>query len=106
MSNNLLELADVIEALRENLTEAQQRGIGKNIHFDVNNVEIELQTVIKKGGQAGAKAKFWVLEADAQGNYENAVNQKIKLSLQAVEIDPVTGQKKNTLLSGTEPDEK
>lgn len=93
--NNEFELADVIQALRENLEAAQVEGDDKNIRFNVSNVEVELQTVVKKGGDGNAKAKFWVLEAGTSAAYEKAAMQKIKLSLQAVDMtqtDPETGK--------------
>jgi hypothetical protein len=95
MSNNPLELAEVIQALRENLTAAQSQGEGQNIRFNVTNVDVELQTVIEKEAGAGAKVKFLVVEADANGKYKNAITHKIKLSLQAVDMtktNPVTGE--------------
>lgn len=104
--NNSLELAEVIQALRENLIEAQTQGLGQNIKFNVTNVEVELETVVGKDQVAGGgfKTKFFVVDinADANAKYTNASKQKIKLTLQAVNVDPVTGQQKNTLLSGEE----
>lgn len=95
MSNNPLELAEVIQTLRENLIKAQQQGNGQNIHFNVTNVDVELQTVVEKEAGGGAKVKFLVVEADANGKYKNAVTHKIKLSLQAVDMtktNPITGE--------------
>jgi hypothetical protein len=104
--NNSLELAEVLQALRENLTEAQNLGSGQNIKFNVTNVEVELETVVGKDQVAGGgfKTKFFVVDinADANAKYTNASKQKIKLTLQAVNVDPVTGQEKNTQLSGEE----
>ena len=100
MSNKQFELAEVIESLRENLMEAQRRGEDKNLRFNVTNVEIELQTVVKKDKSANGKAKFWVLEAGAAAKHENTATQKIKLSLQAVDMDktnPETGQQGGTV---------
>ena len=105
--SNEFELAEVIHALRENLTEAQRRGIGADIHFDVSNIDVELQTVVEKEAGVGLKFKVLsMLEADANGKYKNAVTQKIKLSLQAVEIDPATGQRKNIQLSAEQKSEE
>ena len=102
--NNPLELAEVLQALRENLTEAQNLGSGQNIKFNVTNVEVELETVVGKEEVAGGgfKTRFFVVDinADANAKYTNASKQKIKLTLQAVNIDPVTGLEKNTQLSG------
>ena len=84
-----LELAEVISALREELNLAKQNATGEDIRFNINNVEIELQTVVEKkvAGEAGGKVRFWVLDADtkASGEWKDAVTQKIKLSLQVVD---------------------
>jgi len=100
--NTTLELADVITALRKELIKAQQDGDGENIRFNVNNVEVELETVVTKEADGKLGMKFWVVEANAGGKYQNASKQKIKLTLQAVTVDPVTGQEKNTQLSDEE----
>ncbi|MBL6988113.1 MAG: hypothetical protein ISR72_13985 [Methylobacter sp.] len=102
MTENPLELAEVIQTLRENLAEAQSRGEGHNIRFNVNSVEVELQTVIEKEAGAGGKIKFWVVDGELSGKYKKSATHKIKLSLQAVDMDPKTKQTKNVLLSDDE----
>jgi hypothetical protein len=88
--NTTLELADVIKALRQELITAQQEGENKDIRFNVNNVEVELETVVEIAGdgKGGFKIKFGVVEANAEGggHYKNATKQKIKLCLEAVEV--------------------
>jgi lipopolysaccharide export system protein LptA len=96
-----LELAAVIKALRQELINAQQEGTGKDIRFNVNSVEIELETVVEIAGdgKGGFKIKFGVVEANAEagGHYKNATKQKIKLSLK-----PKDSQGKDIDLSGDE----
>lgn len=94
-----LELAAVIDALREELNIAKRNGEGQDIRFNINNVDIELQTVVERKVDAGVsgKVRFWVIDADAKANGElkDAVTQKIKLSLQVVDEskpDPQTGK--------------
>lgn len=88
--NTTLELADVIKALRQELIAAQQEGEGNNIRFNINNVEVELETLIEKtaDGKGGFKINFGVVEANAEagGHYKNATKQRIKLSLGAVNV--------------------
>ncbi len=87
--DNSYELSRVIQTLREDLTAAAREGDGQTIRFNVQNIDIELQAVVEKeaGGEAGAKAKFWVLDANAKlkGEYKKAITHKIKLSLQPVD---------------------
>jgi hypothetical protein len=94
-----LELAEVISALREELNLAKQNAAEQDIRFNINNVEIELQTVVerKAGAEASGKVRFWVVDANtkASGEWKDAVTQKIKLSLQVVDEskpDPQTGK--------------
>lgn len=101
-----LELAEVISALRAELNLAKQNAVGEDIRFNINNVEIELQTVVEMEGgvEGGGKIKFWVLDIDAKasGKYKNAVTQKIKLSLTPQQIDLETGEKTSISLSDDE----
>lgn len=89
-NNNPLELAQVINALRQELITAQEEGTGTGIRFNVNNVEVELETVVGKEEVAGGgfKTKFFVIDinADANVKFTNASKQKIKLNLEAFEI--------------------
>lgn len=98
MNANSFELSEVIKALRDDLAKAQTQGDGQSVRFNVTNVDIELQTVIEKEASTGAKIKFLVVDADANGKYKNAITHKIKLSLQAVQIDPA-GESKNLQLA-------
>ena len=89
-NNNPLELAQVINALRQELITAQEEGIGTGIRFNVKNVEVELETVVGQEEVAGGgfKTKFFVIDinADANVKFTNASKQKIKLNLEAFEI--------------------
>lgn len=84
-----LELAAVLEALREELNIAKREGDGHDLRFNIDNLEVELQTVVEKkvAGEAGGKVRFWVLDADtkASGEYKDAVTQTIKLTLKVVD---------------------
>ena len=86
-----LELSQVIQSLREDLTEASQKGDGKKIRFNVSSISVELQTVVEKkvGAEAGAKFKFWVLDASAKATtgYKEAATHKIVLNLQPVKTE-------------------
>ncbi len=104
-----LELAEVIQALREELIKAQQVGKEETIRFNLNNIDVEFQTVVEKevGVDVGGKIKFWVLDADAKasGKYKKSAMHKIKLNLQAVDLrkpDPQTGEPGNMQLFGDE----
>jgi len=85
-----LELTEVIKELRKNLTRAADYAEGKKIRFNVDSIDVELQTVIEKEGgvELGGKIKFWVLDVDAKasGKYAKATTHKIKLHLKPVKV--------------------
>ncbi|QSB03105.1 hypothetical protein JWZ98_09330 [Methylomonas sp. EFPC1] len=106
--NDKLNLAEVIQELRQSLVTASMHGEAETIRFNVNSVEVELQMVVEKsvGGKAGGKFNFWVLggiDAEASASYKNAVTHKIKLSLEpedAKNLDPQTGNPGKVKLKG------
>jgi hypothetical protein len=88
--NNPLELAEVIKALRQEIISAQEEGADKNLRFNVNNVEVELETVIGKEEVAsgGFKTRFFVIDinANASAKYTDASKLRVKLNLGAVNV--------------------
>lgn len=101
-----LELSAVMNALREEIKQAGWAAQGHDLKFNLNNIEVEFQTVVEKegGGEAGGKIKFWVLDLEAKvsGKYKNAVTQKIKLSLTPDAGVDAQGKPKKTQMSDDE----
>ena len=64
-----IELRQVIDQLREEL------------RFAVESVDVELRVGVSKGGTAGAKAKFWVLDLAGEAKYSADRSQTIRLKL-------------------------
>ncbi|MCM2394055.1 trypco2 family protein [Streptomyces albipurpureus] len=60
-----IELADAIEAVREQLIDAATRATGKPVLFEVGDIEMEFTIELRKDVSGGLKAKAWVLEAGA-----------------------------------------
>ncbi len=86
MSDSTIPLADVIQELRSELLAATAAGEGQELRFDVEELNLELQVVVTKGG-----VKFWVLNADSsakvQGKYESSRLQKVSLKLKPKTAD-------------------
>jgi len=78
-----LELSNVIARLREELDAATRAADGVSLNLEVQDIELELQVVVTGEINAGAKAKFWILEANAGTKYTDAVTQKIRIKLKA-----------------------
>ena len=76
-----IELGKVVDQLRTELHELTKSVKGQELYFTVDNVEVELQVAVTKGGEGGVTAKFWVLEVGGKGTYESATTQTIKLTL-------------------------
>ena len=76
-----IELRKVIDQLRDELFALTETVGGEDLRFAVESVEVELHVGVTKEVDAGAKAKFWVLELGADGKYATERTQTIKLKL-------------------------
>lgn len=94
-----IELSEMIGQLRKELSAAQSQGVGSDLKFLIEDIEIELQIVTTKGGKGGGGVKFWVYNAEAEVNASQAKTQKLKLKLK-----PVVGPDKKPLDVGDEDD--
>lgn len=82
-----IELSEMIGQLREELLTARAKSEGSDLKFQIEDIEIELQIVTTKGGKFGSGVKFWIFNADAEGNVSQAQTQKLKLKLKPVGPD-------------------
>jgi len=76
-----IELRAVVDQLREELTALTLTASGEELQFAVESIELELKVGVTKTGGVDAKAKFWVLEVGAKGEYKTDETQTIKLKL-------------------------
>lgn len=83
--DGLVELADAIGVVREQLVAAQLAGrrvvAGQVLTFAVGKVSVEFSGEVKKvaGGRGGVK--FWVVTADAKGEWSRAATHKVSIEL-------------------------
>ena len=77
MSGDMIDLADAIEGLRKDLIDAMRRGDGQPLQFQLDPVEVTLETVVTK--ELGGKIGWKVLEAS--GSREKEATQTVKLRL-------------------------
>jgi hypothetical protein len=80
VTDRSLGLAEVIEALRAELTAAINAGAGEHLQFALDPVDLTLQTVVSKDG--AGKIGWKVLEFG--GSVERADTQLLKLRLTPV----------------------
>jgi hypothetical protein len=77
----MIELASVIRDLRDELERAIVAGAGEALQFELGPVELEVSLAVEQSGQAGAKVRFWVVEAGGERGRESTDTQRIKLVL-------------------------
>jgi hypothetical protein len=81
----MLELADAIGLVREQLVAAQLAGrrvvAGRVVTFDVGKVTVELSGEIKKTVGGSGEVKFWVLTASARAERVGGAGHKITVEL-------------------------
>ena len=75
-------LADVVEALRAELSEAMARARGQEIQFPVGEIQVEFQIGVTREAEGKAGLKVWVLELGAGASYTRESVQKITVSLE------------------------
>ena len=90
MSTGKRQLVEIISALRSDIEAAIQEGEGEDINFDVNEIEVDLQTQITKSGDVningGVDFKILGYEVgkvggDIKGHYSKEDSHTIKLKL-------------------------
>lgn len=83
--DGLVELADAIAIVRDQLIAAQLAGHGtvgrRALGFLVGKVTIEFSGEVKRTGGAGGEAKFWVFTANAKADLSSGSTQKIVVEL-------------------------
>ncbi len=96
----LLELSQLISSLRAELAKAQIEGVGKEIRFTVEDVELELEISAEEQAEGGIAAKFYVITSQFKANKKDAVTQKIRLKLKPHEksMDRSTGKEETSPL--------
>ena len=85
MESNTIGLADAIENLRQELTEATKRSEGQSLRFSIDDIELELAVeVVREGGGEG-KVSFKVfgsgVELGGKGGRSDSSAHRIKMKL-------------------------
>ncbi len=90
-----IPLADLIDAVRDEMEEAAVRARRSRLQFEVQEVglELEVATTGTKGVDGGLK--LWVLTAGAKASRQNAATQKVSITAVRGERrrQPVPGQR-------------
>ncbi|MER5472519.1 trypco2 family protein [Streptomyces sp. NPDC002685] len=80
-----IQLADAVQAVRDELIEAAARGSGPDVVFEVGDIELEFSVELRKAGTGGVKVKAWVVEAGVEGSGEKASTHRVSVTLRALD---------------------
>jgi Trypsin-co-occurring domain 2 len=86
-----VELASVVRQLRAELNEALEDAQGERLRFELGPVQVALTVTVGREGGAGAKVRFWVIEAGADAKVSRDSVQEIKLVLTPVDTQALPG---------------
>jgi len=76
-----IELSELIENLRSELSQARKAGEGEELRFEVGQVELELSVVVSKEGSGSGSVRFWVIGLGGEVKASSAATQQMKLTL-------------------------
>jgi Trypsin-co-occurring domain 2 len=76
-----LDLADAIEMLRDQLSEAQRRGQDSPLRFVLGEITAEFEIELVRSKDGGGALKFGVVEADARRERSTRSTQRLTLRL-------------------------
>lgn len=90
---NTIPLSELIETLRGELMVARALGQGKDVRFDVELAEMEVQVVARREfeGEGKGKIKLLILEAEAGGGFKYGKEMVQKITLKLRPKDGPTG---------------
>jgi Trypsin-co-occurring domain 2 len=81
---NRIGLKDAIEALRVELGESVLVSEGKEVRFEVGEIEMEFQVAVEQTTEGKGGIKFWVVELGANVADKTSNSHKIKIPLKPV----------------------
>jgi Trypsin-co-occurring domain 2 len=76
-----IELAEFVAQLRAELNRAIVDGESQAIRFDCGPIQLELEIAAERSADAGAKVRFWVVDADASAKLGTRKAQRITMTL-------------------------
>lgn len=72
---NKVKLADAVEQLRKELSDAAERGASEDLQFDVDEIELQLAVEMEKAGGPSGKVSFNVLGVGAELGGEASISK-------------------------------
>ena len=79
-----IPLSDLIDAVRGELEKAAKQAEGRDLLFEVNDVELDLEIATTGTKEAGGGLKVWVVSIGGKGSKSSASAREVECSLAAV----------------------
>lgn len=101
------KLADAIDDLRRELSEAMGRGEGERLRFRLGTVSMEFEVGITQSVGGDGAVRFWVVSAGASGERGSLTTHRISLELQPMldgEAGPLISQRHREVPLPEKPD--
>ncbi|MEZ0068821.1 hypothetical protein ABIA32_004862 [Streptacidiphilus sp. MAP12-20] len=76
-----IDLADAIEAIRDQLVDAASRGADSAIAFEVGPIELEFTVELRTDARAKGGVRAWVVSADAEAGVSRGRVQRVAVTL-------------------------
>ena len=102
----MIELAEVIRQLREELEIARTAATGAELQFEMGPIELEVLVALEKDVGTGLKVRFWVVDLGGDARVSASSTHRIKLTLQptipAASPQSAPGSRVSAYVSGGE----
>ena len=85
-----MTLAEAIEGVRAQLTEAMTSGLGEHLRFDVGDVELEFTVDVRRDRDAKGGVQVWVANLGGGASTSRGHGNRLKVTLHPV--DSATGR--------------
>ncbi|MEV6613065.1 trypco2 family protein [Streptomyces sp. NPDC051051] len=78
---NGIELADAVQAVRDQLLLAASRAAGQDVVFEMGDIQMEFTVELRSEDKAGAKVRAWVVDAGADVTRSTGRVHKVAFTL-------------------------
>ena len=90
MADDAIELADAVQAVRDELITAAGRSTGQDLVFELGDIQLEFSVELRKEAAGGLRVKAYVLEASMDGRGARTHTHRVAVTLKA--LDARTGE--------------
>ncbi|MDT0469333.1 trypco2 family protein [Streptomyces gibsoniae] len=76
-----IELADAVQAVRDELLTAAARGTGGELSFEVGDIHLEFTVELRRDVRVKSGVRAWVISADADAGRSEAHTHRVSFTL-------------------------